>query len=155
MKVNLGRGVYKDDNGKNWVLPSVRLAEKKMFEEKQQHDYLPFKGYDQFVKRTSEFAFGSDSSLLRDKRVTETNCDCFKLLNTLQYNRLPLYRLFPVLARFVLVRSSWLDSCPTSLMSICPTQHTLTITLSSPLTDSNYNTTATTTHKPTALTSRV
>lgn len=24
LKVNLGRGVYKDDAGKNWVLPSVR-----------------------------------------------------------------------------------------------------------------------------------
>src|SRR5688572_17768329 len=23
LKVNLGRGVYKDDNGKSWVLPSV------------------------------------------------------------------------------------------------------------------------------------
>jgi len=69
LKVNLGRGVYKDDNGKNWVLPSVRLAEKKIFEDKQQHDYLPFKGWETFVKRTSEFAFGADSPLLRDKKV--------------------------------------------------------------------------------------
>jgi len=69
LKVNLGRGVYKDDNGKNWVLPSVRMAEQKMFEEKQQHDYLPFKGWDTFVKHTAEFAFGADSPLLRDKKV--------------------------------------------------------------------------------------
>jgi len=71
LKVNLGRGVYKDDNGKNWVLPSVRLAEKKIYEDKQQHDYLPFKGWETFVKRTSEFAFGADSPLLRDKKVTQ------------------------------------------------------------------------------------
>jgi len=69
LKVNLGRGVYKDDNGKNWVLPSVRMAEKKMFEDKQQHDYLPFKGWDTFVKQTAEFAFGNGSPLLRDKKV--------------------------------------------------------------------------------------
>jgi hypothetical protein len=69
LKVNLGRGVYKDDNGKNWVLPSVRMAEEKIFAEKAGHDYLPFKGWDVFCKRTSEFAFGETNPLLKDKRV--------------------------------------------------------------------------------------
>jgi hypothetical protein len=69
LKVNLGRGVYKDDNGKNWVLPSVRMAEEKIFNEKAGHDYLPFKGWDVFCKRTSEFAFGETNPLLKDKRV--------------------------------------------------------------------------------------
>ncbi len=67
--MNLGRGVYKDDNGKNWVLPSVRMAEEKIFAEKAGHDYLPFKGWDVFCKRTSEFAFGETNPLLKDKRV--------------------------------------------------------------------------------------
>jgi len=68
-KVNLGRGVYKDDNGKNWLLPSVRMAEEKIFSEKIGHDYLPFKGWDTFCKRTAEFAFGGQSSLLKENRV--------------------------------------------------------------------------------------
>ncbi len=65
----MGRGVYKDDNGKNWVLPSVRMAEEKIFADKVGHDYLPFKGWDVFCKRTSEFAFGESNPLLKDKRV--------------------------------------------------------------------------------------
>lgn len=28
MKVNLGIGAYRDENGKPWILPSVREAEK-------------------------------------------------------------------------------------------------------------------------------
>lgn len=28
MKVNLGIGAYRDENGKPWILPSVRAAEK-------------------------------------------------------------------------------------------------------------------------------
>ncbi|KAL6043091.1 aspartate transaminase aat1 [Balamuthia mandrillaris] len=69
LKVNLGRGVYKDDKGKSWVLPCVQQAEKKIVEQKLGHEYLPFKGWDVFTKHTAEFAFGKDSSLLKQKRV--------------------------------------------------------------------------------------
>lgn len=69
LKVNLGRGVYKDDNGKNWTLPSVLAAEKVIFESKSGHEYLPFKGLAEFGTRTAEFAFGKDAAVLKDKRV--------------------------------------------------------------------------------------
>jgi len=61
--------VYKDDQGKNWVLPSVRMAEKKIYEEKGGHDYLPFKGWDVFTKSSAAFAFGPDSPLIKEKKV--------------------------------------------------------------------------------------
>jgi aspartate aminotransferase len=69
LKVNLGRGVYKDDKGKSWVLPSVKQAEAKIAASGGDHEYLPFSGLKDFTRLTSEFAFGEDSPLLKEKRV--------------------------------------------------------------------------------------
>eukprot|EP01101_Sappina_pedata_P005488 TRINITY_DN2524_c0_g1_i1.p1 TRINITY_DN2524_c0_g1~~TRINITY_DN2524_c0_g1_i1.p1 ORF type:complete len:443 (+),score=204.19 TRINITY_DN2524_c0_g1_i1:42-1331(+) len=69
LKVNLGRGVYKDDNGKDWVLPSVRGAEDFIAKNRLGHEYLPFSGLKAFTELSSKFAFGSESEFLADKRV--------------------------------------------------------------------------------------
>eukprot|EP01104_Vermistella_antarctica_P002825 TRINITY_DN13025_c0_g1_i1.p1 TRINITY_DN13025_c0_g1~~TRINITY_DN13025_c0_g1_i1.p1 ORF type:complete len:446 (+),score=132.56 TRINITY_DN13025_c0_g1_i1:39-1340(+) len=68
-KVNLGRGVYKDDKGKNWVLPSVAMAEKKILSSHLGHEYLPFKGLAAFCDATSEFAFGASNPLITEGKV--------------------------------------------------------------------------------------
>ena len=61
-KINLGRGVYKDDKGKDWVLPSVALAVSKLVPAngapKIKFDYLPFSGLPEFCKETRKFLFG-------------------------------------------------------------------------------------------------
>lgn len=69
LKVNLGRGVYKDDKGKSWVLPSVLAAEKRILESHLSHEYLPFDGLKAFTKETAKFAFGADSKPLNEGRV--------------------------------------------------------------------------------------
>jgi len=69
LKVNLGRGVYKDDKGKNFLLPSVMKAEQAMAHTLTSHDYLPFSGLKQFTKATAAFAFGKDSPLIKGSRV--------------------------------------------------------------------------------------
>jgi aspartate aminotransferase len=62
LKVNLGRGVYKDDNGKDFVLQCVRKAEERILtDKKSNHAYLPFSGLKDFQKVTAELAFGKDS----------------------------------------------------------------------------------------------
>lgn len=68
-KVLLGEGVYRDDNGKPFVLPSVREAERVVYEAKFDHEYAPVPGVASFIKATQNFAFGEDSPVLKDNSV--------------------------------------------------------------------------------------
>lgn len=72
LKVNLGRGVYKTDEGKNWVLPSVQMAENKILQSLLGHEYLPFSGLSAFTMLTAAFAFGNNSIALTQDRVATT-----------------------------------------------------------------------------------
>jgi aspartate aminotransferase len=69
LKVNLGRGVYKDDDGKDWTLPSVQKAEEVIFKNLQGHSYLPFNGLSDFTKASANFAFGKDNPILKEQKV--------------------------------------------------------------------------------------
>jgi len=68
-KVNLGVGAYRDDNGKPFVLSSVKKAEKKIQEGNPDHEYGPINGIPQFNKVVQELQFGKDSSIIKDKRA--------------------------------------------------------------------------------------
>lgn len=52
LKVSLGVGAYRDDNGKPWILPSVRKAEAIISAdlEKFNKEYPPQPGYPLFIK---------------------------------------------------------------------------------------------------------
>ena len=68
-KVNLGVGVYYDDNGKLPLLDCVRQAEKQLLEAPKARGYLPIDGiaaYDQGVKN---LVFGTDSEPVKSGRV--------------------------------------------------------------------------------------
>ena len=68
-KVNLGVGVYFDDNGKLPLLQCVQAAEKALMEAAKPRGYLPIDGiaaYDNAVKR---LVFGADSDVLKAGRV--------------------------------------------------------------------------------------
>jgi aromatic-amino-acid transaminase len=68
-KVNLGVGVYYDDNGKLPLLECVQKAEKQMMEAPKPRGYLPIDGiaaYDQAVKN---LVFGADSEPVKSGRV--------------------------------------------------------------------------------------
>ena len=68
-KVNLGVGVYFDDNGKLPLLKCVRAAEQNMMKSPTARGYLPIDGivaYDNAVKR---LVFGADSEPLKSGRV--------------------------------------------------------------------------------------
>jgi aspartate aminotransferase len=68
-KVNLGEGIYKDDNGVAYVLPCVREAEKILAKNNVDHEYCPISGVPSFCKSAATFAFGEDSALMRDGKV--------------------------------------------------------------------------------------
>jgi aromatic-amino-acid transaminase len=68
-KVNLGVGVYYDDNGRVPVLECVRRAEQKLAESPLPRNYLPIDGLQTYDRAVQELLFGRDSAVLRDQRV--------------------------------------------------------------------------------------
>ncbi|XP_055372864.1 aspartate aminotransferase, mitochondrial [Condylostylus longicornis] len=66
-KINLGVGAYRDDNGKPFVLPSVRKAEERLINKKLDKEYAPIAGLADFTKHAIELALGNDSVNIKEK----------------------------------------------------------------------------------------
>jgi aromatic-amino-acid transaminase len=68
-KVNLGVGVYFDDNSKVPVLQAVRTAEQKLAETAMPRNYLPIDGLAVYNKAVQEIVFGADSEAVKSGRI--------------------------------------------------------------------------------------
>ncbi len=68
-KVNLGVGVYFDDNGKLPLLQCVQAAEKSMMEKPTARGYLPIDGIVAYDNAVKSLVFGADSEPLTSGRV--------------------------------------------------------------------------------------
>jgi aromatic-amino-acid transaminase len=68
-KVNLGVGVYYDDNGKVPLLECVRKAESQLMEKATPRTYLPIDGLAAYDKAVQELVFGADSAVVQEKRA--------------------------------------------------------------------------------------
>jgi aromatic-amino-acid transaminase len=68
-KVNLGVGVYFDENGKLPLLACVAAAEKAMNEAPKPRGYLPIDGIALYDQGVQHLVFGEGSELLKAKRV--------------------------------------------------------------------------------------
>ncbi len=68
-KVNLGVGIYYDDNGKVPVLECVRLAERQLVETASPRAYLPIDGLPAYDAAVQKLVFGADSAALKEKRI--------------------------------------------------------------------------------------
>lgn len=68
-KVNLGVGVYFDENGKLPLLKCVAEAERAMLADPKARGYLPIDGIAAYDKAVQGLVFGADSAVLADKRV--------------------------------------------------------------------------------------
>jgi len=71
-KINLGVGAYRDENGKPFVLPSVRKAEESIVAGKYDKEYLPITGFPEFTKHAAILAYGKDSAPLKEGRIAIT-----------------------------------------------------------------------------------
>ncbi|HWK74431.1 MAG TPA: amino acid aminotransferase [Povalibacter sp.] len=71
-KVDLGVGVYKDEQGNTPVLEAVRLAEGQLLQEQQTKTYLGPAGNDQFNAAIGKLVLGAEHPALRDARVRTT-----------------------------------------------------------------------------------
>lgn len=69
IKVNLGVGVYFDDNGKIPLLNAVKKAEKARLEAVPARGYLPIEGIPLYNQAVQALLFGKDSSILSEGRV--------------------------------------------------------------------------------------
>jgi aromatic-amino-acid transaminase len=68
-KVNLGVGVYFDDNGKLPLLQCVQAAEKAMMEKPAARGYLPIDGIAAYDAAVKGLVFGTDSEPVKSGRV--------------------------------------------------------------------------------------
>ncbi|MDP2824474.1 MAG: amino acid aminotransferase [Sulfuritalea sp.] len=68
-KVNLGVGVYYDDNGKIPLLGAVRAAEKTRLEAAPARGYQPIEGLAAYNQAVQTLMFGADSALIKDGRL--------------------------------------------------------------------------------------
>jgi aromatic-amino-acid transaminase len=92
-KVNLGVGVYFDDNGKLPLLGCVLAAEKAMMETPKPHGYLPIDGIAAYDAAVKALVFGADSEPVTSGRIAtiqalggtgglKVGADFLKFLNT-------------------------------------------------------------------------
>jgi aromatic-amino-acid transaminase len=68
-KVNLGVGVYTDENGKIPLLGCIRAAEQLMTETPQARGYLPIDGIAAYDAAAQALLFGADAPARRDGRI--------------------------------------------------------------------------------------
>lgn len=68
-KINLGVGVYYDDNGKVPLLECVKKAEAMMAEKAAPRTYLPIDGLAAYDQTVQALVFGADSAVVKEKRA--------------------------------------------------------------------------------------
>lgn len=73
-KVNLGVGVYYDDNGKLPLLECVQTAEKQMMADPKARGYLPIDGIAAYDAAVKGLVFGADSEPVKSGRVATVQC---------------------------------------------------------------------------------
>ena len=69
-KVNLGVGVYFDDNGKLPLLACVQAAEKALMDKAAPRGYLPIDGIAAYDNAVKALVFGADSDVVKAGRVS-------------------------------------------------------------------------------------
>ena len=73
MQVSLGVGAYRTDEGKPWILPCVKTAEKLLAErterEEINHEYLPVLGLESFAAAATAMLLGHSSEAVAAGRA--------------------------------------------------------------------------------------
>jgi len=72
-KVSLGVGAYRTEEGKPWILPVVKKAEKLLAEKTEQeainHEYLPVLGLESFTTAATKMLLGDSSAAISEGRA--------------------------------------------------------------------------------------
>ncbi|MCO5610919.1 hypothetical protein L7F22_065163 [Adiantum nelumboides] len=75
VKLNLGVGAYRTEEGKPYVLRVVREAEERLIGDRSQNkEYLSITGIPTFNKLSAKLILGEDSAAISEKRVCTAQC---------------------------------------------------------------------------------
>ncbi|KAI5060900.1 hypothetical protein GOP47_0023405 [Adiantum capillus-veneris] len=75
VKLNLGVGAYRTEEGKPYVLRVVREAEERLISDRSRNkEYLPITGIPTFNKLSAKLILGEDSPAIRERRVCTAQC---------------------------------------------------------------------------------
>jgi len=69
LKVNLGVGVFKDDQGNTPILPSVKAAEAALLSGATTKSYMPISGAPEYGKLVQDMIFGPDHAVIKAARA--------------------------------------------------------------------------------------
>lgn len=73
-KVNVGIGAYRTDEGKPWVLPTVKKVEKMLVNDLEiDHEYLPIDGLASFTEASARLVLGHSSPAILEDRVRHSS----------------------------------------------------------------------------------
>eukprot|EP00667_Euglena_gracilis_P017712 EG_transcript_18732 len=77
-KMNLGVGAYRGEDGKPWVLPTVKAAEEELLKRQEEgkvnKEYLPIDGVPEFYDKALLLMLGNDSTPIKEGRVCAVQC---------------------------------------------------------------------------------
>ncbi|KAL4946995.1 pyridoxal phosphate-dependent transferase [Aspergillus filifer] len=104
-KINLGVGAYRDDQGKPFVLPSVRAAEDKVVASRFDKEYAGITGIPAFTKAAAQLAYGADSPVLKEDRLVITQS--ISGTGALRIGGAFLQRFYPGAKKIYLPTPSW------------------------------------------------
>ncbi|KAI9739488.1 MAG: aspartate transaminase aat1 [Claussenomyces sp. TS43310] len=102
-KINLGVGAYRDNQGKPYVLPSVRQAEGKVVSDLLNKEYAGITGVPEFTKAAAVLAYGSDSTALDRVAITQS----ISGTGALRIGGAFLQRFYPGAKKIYLPTPSW------------------------------------------------
>ncbi|PHH76993.1 hypothetical protein CDD80_1015 [Ophiocordyceps camponoti-rufipedis] len=71
-KINLGVGAYRDEQGKPYVLPSIKKAEREILESNHNKEYAGITGITGFPVYAALLAYGQETPLLDRLAITQT-----------------------------------------------------------------------------------
>lgn len=104
-KMNLGVGAYRDDQGKPFVLPSVRKAEHRIHEAQMNHEYAPIGGEAPFSKLSANLALGEGNDIVPNGR--NVTVQAISGTGALRVGAAFLSKWFPGHKKVYLPKPSW------------------------------------------------
>ncbi|KAF8855627.1 aspartate aminotransferase [Acephala macrosclerotiorum] len=101
-KVNVGAGTYRDENGKPWILPSVRMAKEQLAG--CDHEYLPIAGLKSFRDAAVDLVFHNTAALMEGRIAS---CQSLSGTGALHLAGLALRKANPSLTTVYITEPTW------------------------------------------------
>ncbi|KAL3418513.1 aminotransferase class I and II [Phlyctema vagabunda] len=101
-KVNVGAGTYRNENGKPWILPCVRMAKEVVAN--HGHEYLPISGLKQFREKAVELVL-HDTDVFAEERIA--SCQSLSGTGALLLAGLTLKKSSPSIKNVYITEPTW------------------------------------------------